>query len=406
MTRLDELRADLTRHTGRARAIPLLRLGQAMAMEYWRLGPGQPTARSALDEAIDTLEEALDHIDRELPLYRQTAAMLGWLVGTRHLAHGGPDRDRERGVTLLESAIAAGGPELVDLTMARLVLGQLLTMGVLTSNSANPLAALSGSADGAAALDRAEAVLRPLLGPGHGQAQIEQATEMARALLELGAIVRTLTGGISGLLGAGPARLMQQAQEVQQRLARTARVTLRPDQFFFADDLARADPLDRPGPVVVDAPPSTPEPTRSAPPARPRPAAGPLRAALWARLPVGGVAGLMTIIDGRSPLPDVDTVDRWVALGSVLAETRDAVDSDHLLFAAALYVRSIIDSGGWADDGADDVHAAAASLAIVSDALLAEAPETLAAALRLAAVLDERRPALRVRSQLSERFGV
>lgn len=411
MTRLDELRTDLTRYNGRARAIPLLRLGQALAMEHWRLGPGQPIALPALDESVDALGEALDLLDRELPLHRQTASMLGWLLGARHLAHGGPNSDRERGVTLLEYAIGTGGPELVHLTMARLVLSQLLTVGALTRNSANPLAALSGSAGGTADLDRAEAVLQPLLDPAGGPAQIEQATEMARCLLELGAIARTLTGGITGLLRVGPAQIMQQAHDVQQRLARTARVTLRPDQFFFADDLARTDPLDRPGAVMVDAlpttpGPTTPEPTRGATPARPWAAAGRLRADIRAVLPAGGVTGLMTIIEGRSPLPDVDTVDRWVALGSMLAEARDAMDADHLLFAATLYLRSIIDSGGWADDSTDDVHAAAVSLAVIGDALLAEPPETLAAALRLATVLDERRPALRVRSQLSERFGL
>ena len=405
MTRLDDLRADVTRHTGQARALPLLRLGQELAMEYWRLGPGQAVARPALDEAVDALEEAYDLIDRELPLHRQTAAVLGWLVGTRHTAHGGPGRDRERGVALLESAIDVEGPGTLQLTLARLVLAQLLTTGVLGRAAADPLAALSGSTS-AADLDRAEVVLRPLLAPDPSRAQVDEAAEMARLLLELGAVVRPLTGGIAGLLGAGPARLVQQAREVQQRLARAARVTLRPDQFFFADDLARLHPLDRPGPVVSGAAPTTPAPARSAPAARPQAAAAPLRAALRARLPGGGVAGLLTIIDGRAPLPDAGTVDHWVALGSMLVEAPGAVDSDRLLFAAAVYLRSAVDGDGWTDESSDDVQIAAASLAAVGSALLAEEPETLAAALRLADVLDDRRPALDAHRQLSTRLGV
>ena len=406
MSRLDDLRTDVTRHAERARAIPLLRLGQELAMEYWRLGPGQAVARPALDEAVDVLEEAYGLIDRGLPLHRQTAAVLGWLVGTRHSAHDGPGRDRERGVALLESAIGAGGPETLQLTLARLVLAQLLTTGVLARTSADPLAALSGSAAGAADLDRAEAVLRPLLAPERSRAQIDEAAEMAHILVELGTVVRPLTGGLTGLLGAGPARIVQRAQELQQRLAGAARVTLRPDQFFFADDLARLPPLDRPGPVVSGAAPTTPAPARSAPAALPQAAAGSLRAALRARLPAGGVAGLLAIIDGRVPPPDAGTVDRWVALGSMLVEAPDAVDSDHLLFAATVYLRGAVDGDGWADAGIDDVQIAAVSLAAVGSALLAEEPGTLAAALRLANVLDDRRPGLDAHRQLSARLGV
>jgi hypothetical protein len=100
-------------------------------------------------------------------------------------------------------------------------------------------------------------------------------------------------------------------------------------------------------------------------------------------------------------------VDDLVALASSLADAPDRIGTDHLLLAAALYLRSVMDDGGgWGDEGGtDDVRAAGESLLAAAEAVAVEPADTVAVAFRLATLLDDRQPARGVRAELAKAFA-
>ena len=94
-----------------------------------------------------------------------------------------------------------------------------------------------------------------------------------------------------------------------------------------------------------------------------------LRTQLLARLPGPGFGPLLGLLDDAAPPPAVDTVDELVALAGALVEAPGGVGTDPLLLAVALYLRSLVDDGGWDDGDVDDVRAAADRLLAAADAL-------------------------------------
>src|SRR4051794_32147850 len=89
-----QLRAELAHLSGPARLGDLVRLGQALLDQYWRVGPGRPQALPVLNDAVAALDEAYRYLELTDPMRGQVAALLGWVLGARHGAHGGGEQDR------------------------------------------------------------------------------------------------------------------------------------------------------------------------------------------------------------------------------------------------------------------------------------------------------------------------
>ena len=186
----------------------------------------------------------------------------------------------------------------------------------------------------------------------------------------------------------------------------TAYIGRMPNIVDFENDLtSQAETVDRSVAVVYERAINAITPLQSKKSAAPVPATV-LRAALLDTFPGEGFAGVLTVLEDDAAVPAVDTVDRLVALGSSLVDSPDAVGTDHILFAVALHLRGLVDSGGWgaADEGSDDVRAAGASLLKTGDALVAAPPDVVAVALRLAAVLDNQLPGCDIGIQISEKI--
>lgn len=405
--RLDELRANVARHEGVAQTRPLMELGQELANTYWRIGPGSPAATPVLDEAIGVLDEAYGYLNAGDAMRGQVAAMLGWLSGVRHTAHGGSERDRETGIFLLDEAL--GYPHLppIPQTVARVILGQLLigrvTAGMNGASFAmTPVAVPGGHAD----LDRSVTCFQQVL---DGPVISEEITAVARAMLTVAEAVRTVTdvfrAGPAGVDLGRIAEALAAMQNLQQTLRRPGTGFGSVPNFLDADAIAAAAPAGRPVAVIDGTVSSGPSPAPVHRPAVPSPSASAatLRTGLWKKL--GEYASITALVTGDAPMPDIGAIDDIVALGGALTSGPDATGADHLLLAVGLYLRSTIDSGGWGGaDSTDDVRAAGKSLLAAADALHSEPADALVTAFHLATRLDERWAAGQVREQLSTRF--
>jgi hypothetical protein len=148
--------------------------------------------------------------------------------------------------------------------------------------------------------------------------------------------------------------------------------------------------------MVVEAPPTTAPstaPPRPAPRHRPPTPAAEFRTALLDALPGQGLTGVLPVLHGRAPVPDGGVVDELTGLAHLLVRAPGATDTDHLLLATALYLRSRVDGGGWdTDDGTDDVTQAGESLLRAAPALSTGPADLIGMAVRLATALEELRP--------------
>jgi hypothetical protein len=403
--RLDALRADLARHAGPARTRPLLELAQALADQYWRVGPGTPPAGPYLDEAIPLLQEAHGYLEQGELLRGQTACMLGWLHAVRHGTHGGPDRDREAAIPLLEEALSFPHLPTMLQGMARLFLAQmLLSRATRTMQSGEFVmhAAFSGvPAEEMANIDCALGHLRQVRDSPATTGELATATE---AMLGMAETLQMLFSS----MGGGPARMdlgrmmqaMQKMQDMQQRMSTQPQGTgfgVRPNIFSFdGQKLAMTPPLKRLV-AVVDGPtppaPPTPPRRQRHPEQAPTASADTLRRALLDQLP----DALLPLLDDAAPTPDVAWVDELAAIAGPLVELPDATAHDQLLFALVLYLRDAVDTGGGWDDSSGST-AVADRLLSAADGLTREPADAMVLADRLATRLN-------VRNQFAQRFG-
>ena len=418
---LDALRAEVDRHTGPARAQPLTALGQALAQQYWRIGSGTPAGAHRLDEAIRVFDEAYGYLEAgEFPR-GMLASWLGWLLGIRHVAHGSPADDRERGIALLDEAL--GFPQLPPMLqmLGRVVLGQLL-MSRVTRSMQSPDFMMRAMGSGLAVDDRAsadravdcfrEVVDAPVVS--------DDLVAMARTMLGLAETLQMMAGGLGGGLAGGVGGIdfgrMMQAMANLQNLQRQAASPSSgtgfdrlPNLFeFVADDLAALDPLKRPVTVVEGAVPASSSAAPASRGTQPRPAepAGTFRNAFLALVPGGDHSGLQELLDRPAAGIDVDTVDRLVGLATSLVRTDDAVGTDHLLLAVALYLRSVVDpGGGWGQDtDVDELGDVRTNLLTAADAVAGEQADAVVVAYRLATLVDERR-GTGLPTRVAERFS-
>lgn len=400
---IERLKEQLAGLTGPSRARPLLELGQALAQEYWRIGPGMPATFLTLNEAIGALDEAYGYFDSADPLRGLVASQLGWLRGLRHLAHAPDEQDRDTGIELLEEAIGFAQLPSVMQAIARIALAQLYLSRLAGGTNTPDLmmtAMLSGRPPaGVEDADRAVEYLHQVLQRLQVSAQV---TVMAETMLTVAEAMQTMMSGFGqGLGGLDMGRMMQAVaamQKIQQEQAGGWKVGASSLQsmpsLFDADKVAAMDPLDRPVMVV-----ESPEPDLQPAPEKRRTEplsidADALRESLLETITTGGdlFAAVGSLLDSDAPLPATATIDEMVGLAASIVSVEEATGTDHFLLAVALYLRSCLDEGGgWGDDDpGGDVHAAADSLLTAIRALPVDHSDVLPVVYRLAALLDER----------------
>ena len=370
---IDELRAALAGIQGPARAMPLMRLASWLAGRYWRMGPDSADGHPLLDEAIALLDEAHPLLEPGAFLRGNAAGLLGVLRGVRHIFGRSRPDDLDTAVRLIEEGL--GFPTQPPMTYAieQLVLGQLL---VLRAVQVDGLTEGQIGPDTAVNLDRAATVFRELV---DGRPVSSQMTQQASAYLDMTLILQKLVAALAQATAA--------MQEVQQRMSNQPHIAnaFIPNPFELGAIAAES-----PGPPVAASPPA---------------AARTPAATIRAELPDS--ATILAMLADGAPPPGVELVDRMVSLGGVLVEAPDAVETDHLLLAVALHLRSLVDDGqGWGAEGIDsrakDLSAAGDSLLASAPALVAAPADTVAVAVRLAALLDARLPSHDLNRRLAE----
>jgi hypothetical protein len=399
------LKLELSRLTGAARTHPLLQLGRLLADRYWRAGPGTPVALPHLDGAIQAMEEAYGYFAAADGVRGTVAAHAGWLIGARYVAHGGSEIDRERGICLLEEALAC--PDLPPaLRFVQLVLGTLYLSRASQGlqSPAMSVALRSGSAPKSNAdADRAADCFHQLLaGPSLGA----EVTTMAETMLTVAEAIQTMLGGIGPAVGGIDFGRMMAAmttlQRFQEQVNDARRGVGRPPMpwLFDADRIVNLDPPDRPVTVMPGAEPKSPARPPAAPPVAPTTDLDKLRRML--RDTVVGIGGgdpawaadlypaTMTILSPGAPPADIHTVDEFVGLATTIADDPRAQGTDSLMLAVATYLRSRTGGGGgWTadDDAPDDAGAATESLLAAARTLPTDQPGAVPVLLRLAALI-------------------
>ncbi len=407
------LRAQLARLTGPARVRPLMELSQILSDRYWRIGPGQPAGRPTLDDAIGCLAEAHGTFDPGDPLRAQIAAQLGWLLSTRHVAHGGPGEDRNQAIELLEEAVAAVGLPPAIAVISRFTLGQLYVVGVVrrlgNEELAGRLSGVPADPTTLAEAERAVECFRQVTAADQLGTEMAETTavslEMAEAVRDFFRAPKT---GTTPFDLAPMMRMMTTLQEMQKRMGSSPVTGVPMPSLFDLSAQATVDPLDRAVTVVT-----VPDGTEEAPVPTPRPAATPpdpvtLRRALSERFDGAEPdAALAALLRPGAPTPPAGLVDDLVGLASSVTHAAGsaATPADRITLAVALYLRGRADADdGWGDTD-DDVRSAAAHLRAVSDALPGEPAGVAPLALDLAGLIDERHPAGRLGETLRASFA-
>ncbi|WP_433348821.1 CHAT domain-containing protein [Micromonospora sp. CA-111912] len=413
-----ELRARLARLTGAARTRPLLELFQILADRYWRAGPGRPAALPALDEAVDCLTEAYGHLRPGDPMRAQVASQLGWFLGARQMAHGGPESDRQRAAGLLEEALAATNLPPMFTCIARMTLGQLyLTAAIRGLQSLDVPTLLAGGDHGPALteVERAIDCFQQVLADDLLGAEV---TEGAKAMLACAEAVRDLFVGIEAGAGTGIGididfgpmmRTMATLQDVQRRISDGMEAGTMPrlPNLLGGRATTTVDPLDFPVTVLRGPEPGPGDGDRARRSAAPVDLAA-LRRALRERVAGDGdpYAALAALLRPDAPPPPAGLVDDLVGLATSVthAAGATATAADRIVLAVALYLRGRDDADdGWGDAD-DDVRAAAVALSAAADALPADPSGVVPLAVDLARLLDGRNPEGRVGDALHDRF--
>ena len=388
-------RAELAGLSGKARALPLARLGKLCQEAYWRAGPGSSMALAYLNEEITVLEEAIGYFDPRDGIRRQAVCALGVARGTRFVAHDGAAADGDEGVRLIEEALGSTGIPALTVEFARVILGQVhVRRAVAGFQSPDVMLAMmrDGAPGAVAELDRAADCYRRVL----ATAAQPQFVETARKMLDIIEPVRALmasfgSGSLSGPLAAmGP---MVQAMQKLESAGFGVRMPAGASIFDF-DWTSRVSPDEWPVAVVEgDAPKKVPQQEREAGEPRARPPVSAdveamrrdLRGLIGGGDPYAAVADILRA--GEAP----DRIDDLVALATgVVHEADPATGLDQLLLSVALFLRGRRDEGGWADpdDAAGgDAQAAAQSLLAAAKTIPDEDPDGIPALVHLATLL-------------------
>ena len=112
------LEAELAGLSGRAKAMPLLRLGHVCWAAWWRAGPGSAGCLPYLDKAIEALREAHGYFDPNDPERARTAVYLGSLLGARYATHEQSTEDGAAALRLIEDSLDSANIPSVQRVMA------------------------------------------------------------------------------------------------------------------------------------------------------------------------------------------------------------------------------------------------------------------------------------------------
>ncbi|GAA1996892.1 CHAT domain-containing protein [Catenulispora subtropica] len=410
LARRDALRAELAALTGPARTRPLLELGQLCAHLHQRAGITSPAARPYLLEAIEALDEAYDRLDPGDANRVRCGTTLGMLLGGKLLAEPprAQDPERDRAIALVGEALTTGAIGPVQRMTAHMVVGVLLVMRTMSrmQDPTRLMGAINGAtppedlADLDSGLEHLAVVRVDPTAPAEARKMAETLTTMAEAL-------RGLLGGFGGGPAGADLGTMMEALSTLQNLQKD-NFGLRMPQVLpegaFGPIVTDQPVVDRPVAVFPGAPLDE-EPVAPPEPA-PRTDVEGLRDSVRKLLTGGGdlletLAGLLRA--GEAP-PWID--DFVAATGSVVyaeADSEDEADAededdatptglDHLLHAAALYLRGLRDTGGWGEeeDEADGDTAAATESVLAAAATLPDAqPDAVPTLVFLAGLCSE-----------------
>ncbi|MCZ7478624.1 hypothetical protein [Micromonospora sp. WMMC273] len=395
---MTKLQDDLTRLRGPARLPTLVRLGQKLSQEYWRIGPGQPTSLGRLSASIDAWCEAYRlACAGDDPARGQIATLYGWLLATRYTAHGGASQDRQVAMSVLAEATKSATLPPVQATMVPLILGQLFLSRAVEALGPGARSGFLGGppASGSADISEAARLFREVLARESINPDIATA---ARTMLDITEMIQPLLSG--DLARFDLSKLSHLAAELSH-LQRGMGPYL---------SLLNADPMDYP---VLDMPgPATEQPTipprRSAPttPTGSSITASARRVAreqLGALVPDHGLAvweqvRVLLTTDPGVPAADLDALVG--AAANAVAAEEDGPPVEHgldlLLLAAGLCLRHRRDGSGWGDDGdeAPDVtlSTAADHLAAASDRVPPGHPAAIVLVEAIGGLLDGIRP--------------
>ncbi|HEU5334042.1 MAG TPA: hypothetical protein VFU73_14785 [Actinocrinis sp.] len=395
------LEAELTRLTGEARTMPLLRLGKAHAERHWRIGPGKPEALPDLEEGIRAVDEAHGYLPERDAYRGQAAFMGGFLRGTRLTAYPGlgPAGDEKKTVELLEESLAFPNVQPVLACMARFMIGQVLLTRAASGFQSPDLVAAAMRAGGATAGVRADAeraadCFRRVV----ADSPVPEMTQAAQAMLTMAEVVQTVLSGFgTGLGGFDMGRMLDAVTKMQQfqqsgftvRMPATGLPS--PASIFdFGTRLAQADPLDRPIVVLPGEQPAQEHPPVARPPLAFDLDA--IRQDLRKLMSVADAADVYAAIVSLLRSRHVpEFLDEMVALAASVVHGPGETDgTDHLLLAAALHLRDRRDFGAspvrateitWAEtprtEASQDAQDAATSLVAAARKLSRESPERL-----------------------------
>lgn len=399
---LAALRTQLEGLTGEARIRTLLELGRQLADQYWRAGPGTGAGLPILDEAVTLFEEAYGYPALTEPLRSQVGGQLGWLIGTRHLAHGGSDVDRDRSIHLIEESLPPGTIPQASRTVVRLMLGQLLLSRAAQALRGGTPAFLTSSAGRIGDVEQAAECFREVLDTSTDTAAVDAATSMLRMARALRTLLASFGSGTSGFDVNAVLQFMEAMRSIQEeikpQLADRLQFGTMPPPLAVQEEAAGLRVVDRDegaSPRSADGIPSS----RRAP-----------ASAEEIRTAFGGRAGdsdpftaLARLLGPPMRVPAVDVVDDLIALASMLIESDGTTPADQLILAAALFLRSCIDSGGWTmdDDGVHDRDGATTALLAGATALPDAGTVAVVVALRLAALLDAKDPSGRLSEKVT-----
>jgi len=384
------LNAELAGLTGKARTMPLLRLGKAHAERHWRIGPGAPGGLPHLQASIEAFDEAHGYLPEGDPFRGQAALMSGVLRGNRLVAYSGagPAEDRETGIRLIEEALGYPNIHPVLGCMGRIVLGQLYLDRVLRSLQSPDLlsTALRGSgmpASARADADRAVDCFRVVV----DTSTVAEMTRAAQTMLTMAEVLQTVLSGFgsgAGLGGFDLSRMIEavtKLQTIQQTGFRLrmpgAGLPTPPSALDFGTRPPESGRFDRPIVVLPGAEPARQDPTpaQEAPP----PDVDAMRQDLRKLLPDGDdvFASISSLLrSDRTP----DYVDEMVALATSVVYGADDAHSadeargaDHLLLAAALYLRCRRDADATAESASEAAPTQDAEAEPIIESLLAAA---------------------------------
>lgn len=413
------LRAQLTEQVGHERAMTLIRLTQEHMDLVWRIGPGDPAARSHREEGLRAIEEAYGHFGPQDAMRGSVAVLFGVLLAAKNAAGDATERDRGRAIELIEESFTFPYVPPFQQATGRLLLGQLyVERAALPMQSPDAMMrVMTGGLPGIATidLDRAADCFREVIKVSMNA----EMTNTATTMLTFTELFRNLLGGIGPAAGGlDLGRMASTISSLQGLQANGFGMNLSGpgvapgmNIIDLAKGLSRMDPLDRPVPIVLG--PDSEEDVE----VPPRPTltvadADALRREL-AEL-ISGSSGsddvrdvcdaVISLLRSAEPPPDTDDL---VALATrVVHAAETALGTDHLLLCAALLLRSRRDGdSGWGSsgdgsdeadgsDGSDeaidsDLEAAADELSIAARTVPRDQPDAVPLLLMLATLLPE-----------------